>query len=134
MLLNYQQLLLDLHIENQRYNTAIRLLNDRSHLHMNQIQPRLENAHITEKEYYSADYWKEAIGQRLYLTLQRSTEDLVSNVDDTLQSMIEIKDRVIEALAALFPGEKFFNFEIREKSTEPSGAVDQNHSGPIENS
>lgn len=128
----FQQLLLDLHIEDQRYKTTIRLVNFRSQLHLNQVQPRLESARITEEQYYSSEYWEEAIGHRLYLTLQRATEELVSNVDNTLQSTIEIKDRVIEAFKELFPGEKFFNFELNVDFTEPSGAVDQGHSGPIE--
>jgi len=108
---DYQQLLLDLHIEDQRYKTAIRLLNSRSHLHLNLVQPRMETSGITEKQYYSIKHWKEAIGQRLYLTLQRATEDLISNVDNTVQSNIKIKARLIEAFKSLFPGEKFFNFE-----------------------
>ena len=129
---DFQQLLLDLHIEDQRYKTSIRLVNSRSHLHLNIIQPRLESAHINEKQYYSSEYWKEAIGQRLFLTLQRATEDLISNVDNTVQSNIEIKDRLIEAFKLLFPGEKFFNFELNAEFTEPGGAVDQGQSGPTE--
>ena len=121
-----------LHIEDQRYKAAIRLLNSRSQLHLNQIQPRLESAQITEKQYYSEKYWEEAIGNRLYLTLKRLTEDLVNIVDDTVQSNIEIKDRLIEAFKELFPDEKFFNFELNAKLTEPSGVVDQDPSEPTE--
>lgn len=125
----YQQLLLDLHIENQRYKTAIRLLNSRSSLHLNLVQPRLETAHVTEKQYYSIEYWKEAIGQRLYLTLQRATEDLISNVDDTVKSNIEIKDRLIEAFKNLFPGEKFLNFELKIVPPNQANTADKKPGG-----
>jgi hypothetical protein len=121
---DYQQLLLDLHIEDQRYKTAIRLLTSRSHLHLNLVQPRLETAGITEKQYYSIEHWKEAIGQRLYLSLQRATEDLISNVDNTVQSNIEIKDRLIEAFKSLFPGEKFFNFDLNGEPPNQANTAD----------
>lgn len=120
----YQQLLLDLHIEDQRYKTCIRLVNSRSQLHMNLVQPRLESANISEGQYYSADYWKEAIGQRLYLTLQRATEDLISNVDNTVKSNTEIKDRLIDAFRELLPGEKFINFEMTEVSPNQANSAD----------
>jgi len=121
---DYQQLLLDLHIENQRYKMAIRLVNTRSHLHINLVQPRLENANVTENQYYSIEIWKEAIGQGLYLSLQRATEDLISSVDKTVLSNMNIKDRLIEAFKKIFPGEKFFNFDLKGESLNQSNAAD----------
>jgi hypothetical protein len=75
-------------------------------------------------QYYSIEYWKEAIGQRLYFTLQRTTEDLISNVDNPVQSNIEIKDRLIEAFKSLFPGEKFFNFDLNGEPPNHANTAD----------
>ena len=48
----------------------------------------------------------------MYSTLQRTTDDLILSVDNTVLSSIRIKDRLIEAFKELDPGEKLFNFEL----------------------
>ena len=61
----HHQLLIDLYIEKKCYKTAIRVVNSRSKLHINQIQPIGENHGRSEKEERSVYYQRSAALEHL---------------------------------------------------------------------
>ncbi|MGA9111617.1 MAG: hypothetical protein ACLPSL_00725 [Smithella sp.] len=111
---NYPQLLAELHIEDQRYKTAIGCINLHFKLH-DQIQPLLEKAGLKEGEDYDLDFFEKALGQRLYCTLKRAVEELIFNVEETIKTSIDVKKRFRESLKSIFSDKKFMDFELPEK-------------------
>jgi len=117
----HQQLLFDLHIEDQRYRTAVKCIDFRSQIHLHQAQPLMQRAGIVEgQEYTSADY-ERALGPMIYAHLKRATKDVVYHVGRTIKSNNEIKDKLLGALRELFPGETFVNFELLDQDHRTNG-------------
>ncbi len=111
---DHSKILFDLHIENQRYKTTVEIIEFRSNLHLNQVQPLLHRAGIKEKQYYTLDDFRRAIGPLLYTHLEKATKDLVYNLDKTINSYTELKDRFRTALNSMFPDDKFLDFFLLE--------------------
>jgi hypothetical protein len=110
----HKQIVLDLFIEQQRFRAAIKAINYRSALHTHQIQPALELARIQEGVDYQAEEFAQALGPRLYKTLQRATDQIVYHVDRTVGSLDEVKGNMIKAFKELYPEVEFLNFELLE--------------------
>jgi hypothetical protein len=112
-----KQVLLDLFVEQQRFNGAINCIKYRSKLHL-EAQPALESAGINE----SVDYRPEtltkalekALGPRLYKSLQSATDQVIYQVDRTVGSLEEIKEKIIEVVKELYPEGNFLNFKPLE--------------------
>jgi hypothetical protein len=70
---------------------------ERSNLHLNHVQVRLEAAGIEEGGTYSLGQIEAALGARVSITLKNSTQQVIVGVD----SIIERTDKLIEELNAL---------------------------------
>lgn len=110
----HKQIVLDLFIEQQRFSEAIKVINYRSVLHIQQVQPILERAGIQEGVDYTTEELAKVVGPRLYKTLERSTDQVVYNVDRTIGSLDEVKGKMIKAFKQLYPDGSFLNFEPLE--------------------
>jgi len=108
----HQQLLFDLHIEDQRYRTAARCINFRSQIHLNQAQPLMQRAGLIEGKEYTLDDYQRALGPLISAHLKKATDDVVYHVDRTIDSTEKVKNKLHEALKDIFPGDKFINFEM----------------------
>ena len=107
----HKQILLDLFIEQQRYKQIIEAINYRSSLHSERVQPALERAGLKEKTDYPVDLFAEVLGQRLFTDLQRKTEMVVREVDNSVKSLEFTKNKMFTVYKELFPKEIFLNFE-----------------------
>ena len=113
----YEQLLFDIHIEDERFKVAEDIIKFRSHLHLNKVQPAIQNSGIAEGDQFSSIQLKSAIGEMLYIQLQKSTDNVIYNVDRTVKSSKELGDKLLLALKTTFPNEKFVKFILIEEST-----------------
>jgi len=95
---------------------AIKSINYRSALHIQQVQPALESAGIQGGVEYATKELAKVLGQRLYKTLQRATDQVVYYVDRTIRSLDEVKGKMIKAFKELYPEGYFLNFELPEGS------------------
>lgn len=120
----HKQIVLDLFIEQQRFEAAIKAINYRSDLHLQQVQPALALAGIKENVDYPAEAFAKALGPLLFKTLQRQTEQVVYHVDRTVKSLEEVKRKMRTIFQELFTGKNFLDFELLENSAntpqEPS--------------
>ena len=89
-----RNLVLEIMIESQRFNGAVQVLNERSLLHREKVQPLLDPAGIREGGTYSDSDFVRALGEPLCLTLKRVTDTAIDNVDRSVSSC--------EALSARF--------------------------------
>ncbi len=108
---SYRQVLAELLIEEERFHAAIRVVNERSNLHLLEIQPLLERAGIVEGGEYSESDFKAVLGPRLFPAIQRVTNDVFSHVDKSVISLLEVSKRLHSALSKLYPDAKFIRFE-----------------------
>lgn len=112
----YQQVLMDLIIEENRYREAIKAINVRSRHHFEVVQPKLASAGIREGESYTGDQFRIAIGDRDYIHLKRSTDAIILHVDRTVDSLVAMKNRLREALSQRYPEGKFVNFDLLKEA------------------
>jgi hypothetical protein len=103
-------------IEEQRFKTALQAINERSRLHIEEVQPRLMAAAIREKSECNIEDLVGALGEHLLLLIQRGTEEAVREVDLTLASTIEQSRALYTAMKKRFPGHTIIRFEPDEPS------------------
>jgi hypothetical protein len=116
----HKQLVLDLFIEQQRFEAAIKSINYRSELHIQQVQPALSRAGIKEGVDYPGEAFVKALGPLLHKTMQRQTEQVIYHVDRTVRSLEEAKSKIRMAFLELFPEGDFLDFELLEnKANQP---------------
>jgi hypothetical protein len=108
----HKQIVLDLFIEQQRFREAIKAVNYRSALHIQQVQPTLERAGIQEGVDYTTEELAKVLGLRLFKLLQRATDQVVYHVDRTVCSLDKVKGKMIKAFKELYPEGDFLHFEL----------------------
>lgn len=116
---NEQQLLFDLSIEERRYIEAIRAINARSEIILNEVQPRLSSAGFLDGASYGGSELLEALGQPLFKKLERLTSDMIWHVDRTSDSIVSMKDKLLVVLRARYPGVKFVDFVLQDPAPAP---------------
>lgn len=108
----YKQLILDLQTEKECFNVAFNIIKFRSDLHFHHVQPAMEAGGIQEGGEYTREQLTEVVGERIFSQLERSTNNLIEQVDRTIESGIEAKSRLVKALKELFPDEFILDFEF----------------------
>jgi len=100
--------------ESNKYHTAIGAFDERSRIHREEVQPLLDRSGFREGANYSNEQIRTAIGDRLYMTMQRSTEQTINIIDETVISLKKISHRLQASLKKQYPTESIINFEIAE--------------------
>ncbi len=105
-----RNLLSEVIIEEERYRVTIDAINTRSRLHLQEVQPLLEQAGFVSGNFYDPVEIEGYLGSRLYSTLQQYTDQLVIHVDSTLISTKDVANRLKNAIKILYPNEKVITF------------------------
>ena len=103
-------------VEQQRFDTAVMAMNERSRFHLEVLQPRLAAAGIKEGIEYSRNRMIEALGEDLVVRLERATDDAIEHVDRTVESCPALVATFHKAMKARFPN----HVVIRLVPEEPS--------------
>ena len=111
---DYRNLLSEVIIEEERYRSAIDDINTRSKIHLLEVQPLLEKSGLTAGGTYTIHEIEMLLGNRLYLMLQQSTEQIISNVDRTLVSLKQVSNKLRDGIKVLYPDEKVIHFTLPE--------------------
>jgi hypothetical protein len=109
-------------VEN-KFHTAIDSVNHRSRLHTEQAQPAIEKS--GRKTVKSEAELREALGERLFVSLRMATEGAIRAIDDTLASCVQVGSRFSKECRALFPGERIVGFRIEPNENEQSTPVQE---------
>ena len=96
-----RELLMELLIEQDRFEMALQSMNERSRLHLEVLQPRMAEAGIIEGG--RADDLLRAIGEPLALRMQNATENTIQQIDKTVESNLEFAEKFRLAMKQLFP-------------------------------
>jgi len=113
-----RNLLAELVTEAARYHTAMGAFNERSRIHREEVQPLLEQAGIVQGGDYSHEQIEGAIGNRLYITIQQSTEETINLVDDAIISLKPFADRLRASLKKQYPTATIIGFELTAETSE----------------
>ena len=108
-----RQVLLDIIVEEERFQTAIRAINERSEFLYETIQPLFAKSGLTNGQEYSDDYIKSILGENHFVHLQKSTEQSIQIVDETILSLMQIGQRLRNILTKLYPKDTIIGFNKR---------------------
>jgi hypothetical protein len=112
----YRGLLMELIIEQERFETAVQAINERSRLHLEVLQPRMASGGIMESVDYPAEKVIEVLSEPLVLHMQRATDDAIQHVDDTVNSNLAFAERFHREMKMLFPKYSIIHFQPMEPS------------------
>jgi hypothetical protein len=107
-----RNLLNELVIEEARYQSALDAINERSLVHRKELQPLLERGGIVQGGDYSLLQIEQLLGNRLYITMQQATTQLIEHVDSTIVSLQEVAEKFTDSLKKRFTDETIIGFKI----------------------
>ncbi len=119
----HKQLILDLQTEKECFKVAFNIIKFRSELHFHHVQPAMEAGGIQEGGEYTRQQMIDTLGERIFAQLEKATNDLIENVDNTIESSEAIKIRMVKALKDIFPNKTVMNFELHERT--PNNTLNQ---------
>lgn len=113
-----RNLLGELIIEEERYRTAIDVINARSKTHLQEVQPVLEKAGFQSNstKIVTHDEIEKILGNRLYSTIKQSTEDVIFHVDSTVESLKQVADKLKEGVKNVYPDKNIISFVLSEQT------------------
>jgi hypothetical protein len=106
-------------LEEKRFETAIQAVNERSRVHIGELQPRLTAAGVKEGSSWTLELLKERLGDDIVLRLQRATDAAVEQVDLTVTSCTAFIDTFHKAMKARFPKESIIRIAPDSPSYKP---------------
>ena len=99
-----KNILMELHIENSKYEKAIQAINERSRMQIENVQPLLEKSGVLQGDALTDAEIESAIGNRLFVSMQDITENVINHVDTTVLSLKMIGDNLTESMIKNYPG------------------------------
>jgi len=104
----------DLAVERSRFQRTLDAINERSRVHRLEVQPTLEKSGIVQGGDYTFQQIDEILGDRLNHTIRQATDQVITSVDETINSLQIAGDRLFKTLKISFPGERIINFKFEE--------------------
>ena len=106
-------------LEEQRFNSAINLIQSRSELMLSQVFPRLSRAGLKVGGSTYEDSMESIIGIDNTHKLKQYTKGIINNVTLNLESLVSTHDELHSLMKSIYPKEKFIKVKFSEakKST-----------------
>ncbi|WP_147423438.1 hypothetical protein [Marinobacter nauticus] len=106
------QVLLDLTVEQERFDQAIESINVRNDFYVYQVQPAISQKGFTSLR-VTRQQLREALGERIFEGAMQGARELSSHVVETDSSLPQMYSRLLDFSKKHFPGEKFVHWEIK---------------------
>lgn len=97
----------DLLLEEKRYRIAISVIEERSKLVFDKVYPKMEELGLKKGEKAAQERIEEGLGPDLTNRLQKMTPAIVTIIDENVESLINIYEKLQAYLNEIFPNEKF---------------------------
>lgn len=107
-------LLSELLLEEQRFFEAIKTLNERSKLHRQELQPKLDILKIQQDQYVLTSEFESALGPVVVGGLKTLTSALIEHTDEGMDGIKKIYNEMRSQLEKMFPGKKIIKLEFKE--------------------
>ncbi|WP_266183196.1 hypothetical protein [Dyella humicola] len=102
----HAQLLMDLTIEQGRFDCAREVVAARCEMMVQEIQPLIEQ-HNLNGRMVSSDEVKAAFGERMFGALETATNQVYFHITSTAESLLSTSDKLHAAAKKMFPGVRF---------------------------
>lgn len=109
---DYRNLLGEIMVEEGRFRCAADAINLRSNCHIQEVQPLLERAGFEQGGQYTLQQIESMLGERVYNTIQQSTDQVVEHVDESIVSIHTVADKLTAACKILYPEETIIRFTL----------------------
>lgn len=109
-----RNLLAEIIVEERKYVTTIHAINERSTLHRNEIQPLLETAGVKQGGTYSLEQLEQALGERMFITINMATDQVVTHVDETISSIQAVSKKLADCIKTIHPDEYVIRYSLPE--------------------
>lgn len=100
-------------VEEERYQSAVDVINERSRFHRQEVQPVLDRAGVVQGGNYTFAQIEAALGNLLYVTIRQVTDQVIDHVDSTVVSLKAAADKLRASLKKPYPNEIIIGFEIK---------------------
>lgn len=104
-------ILTDLLVEEGRFFEAIKTMNERSHKHYNELQPKLAALEI---QHYRADQVEEALDVAMVAAMKTLTKAIIEHVDEGMDGLKKVHKKLRTSLKAMFPRKKIIDIKFSE--------------------
>lgn len=110
----HHSLLLETAIVQEWFQTAIRAIDERSRLHLEEVQIKLQEAEFKQGNEVTMENLENMLGERLLSHIIRATNAAISAVDKAIESNLKIGGDLNSAFIDLFPKHKIVGLEVIE--------------------
>ena len=101
-------------VERERFKSALDAINERSVVHRQEAQPLLAAAGVVQGGNYISEQIEAVLGNKIYVTLNQATDQVIEHVDSTIISIQEVCNKLTGALKKQFPKSAVLKFSILE--------------------
>ncbi len=113
---DFRNLLFDISIGLQKYQTTIGAINYRSNLHIKEIQPMLAKEGIEENRVLTRERIEKALGLAYLALIENSTDDIFKHTPKTITYIEDITNKLSNALKELFSESKIIKSKRTKKA------------------
>jgi len=103
----YPQTVYEVLHEDERYRTNIRAVNERSEIYLEQVQKPLGKAGVSDGRPLKETELKAIIGERTLMEVSRLADSIISNIDSSIESTMNVQKKLREKLYLACPGRRF---------------------------
>ena len=111
-----RELLMELLVEQERFETALQVFNERSRLHLEVLQPKMKARGMLEGTTYTSDTIRNVLGESFMLEMRRATDDAIEQVDETVKSNFALTSKLNQAMKKRFSKHTIIRLELRKSS------------------
>jgi hypothetical protein len=116
-------LLYELLVQESHFRHIVAAINERSELHRGPVQKAIEAAGIKEGEDFTLDYLRNVLGDQIFLTLERSTDEIIKSTDKAVKTLAQESEELRSALKVIFPKAKFIQFSVDDDAVQQQNAA-----------
>ena len=105
-----------LFLEESRYRTTVHLIEERSKIVLNWLQPKMETLGFTKDGTLNLQELESKLGPDLTVKLKSLTDAIIRFVDDNLSSMHALNSEFTAEMETLFKGKKILKIQYETKT------------------
>jgi len=98
--------------EHESYRAIVATVQDRSRLHVDIVQPAMENGGLVGRVEVTPELLTGILGVRVHESLRGSTAAIIEHVDTAITSLQEVGEKLTKLLKELYPGQRVISVRI----------------------
>jgi hypothetical protein len=105
-------LLNELLVEEDRFFEALRTANERSKVHLNELQPELAELGLKHTDVVTASELEEKLSPNTLQVMKSLTSALIKHADEGIDGLKAMYSKLRDAFVKLFPGKIIIEFQF----------------------